>query len=571
MIRIRLRTEFIRCTLYNSGISYAGIHLYNVDNGTIETNYCFENYYGIYIRYGSNITICGNYVHDNINDGIYDYYGSNNTYLNNKINKNNEFGIYLHYSVNNSLSGNLFTNDGLFIMGSKESLSSYSIDTTNLVNGKPLYYYANKASLTQSNFTNAGQILLANCKDSLISGTNIANTNLGISLYYSNNVSVSDNFLRNNRMGGMFIYLTNNSLISKNTIENSFFGIYVFSCINLTFNENIMNFDGFYIFSSKEMYSSYIIDTTNLVNGKPVYYYVNKVGLTKEDLLNAGQVILANCNDSLISEINTSSTTVGIALYYSHGNKISENVVNENNIYGIFLYSSNNNTISRNIIDHCDVGIYLWSSHNTTILKNSIINNQKYGINFNSNDNKISENLIRHNDGYGILTYGIRNLIYKNYFLENNIHAVDFSGGINYWNSSSIGNYWDNYTGLDANHDGIGDTPHAFSGSTDYLPIVDKISPKIVIKMPLPLEVFGDVAPNFTQVIWNALPDGNITIRFYARDLAQNIVFAEITIIKKTFHAAVPAIPSYNIILLLLGIAFVTTVVILKKKTNPII
>ena len=50
------------------------------------------------------------------------------------------------------------------------------------------------------------------------------------------------------------------------------------------------------------------------------------------------------------------------------------------------------------------------------------------------------------------------------------------STGSNNWNNSLIGNYWDDYRGVDQNDDGIGDTPYSINGtanSFDYLPIWD--------------------------------------------------------------------------------------------------
>ena len=93
---------------------------------------------------------------------------------------------------NNMLSGNLMDDCGLNIYGTIEDVSSHTIDSTNLVNGKPLYYYVNKVFLGPSDFANAGQVILASCSYSLIS--NISNSNLlGISLYDCDNCNVSEN------------------------------------------------------------------------------------------------------------------------------------------------------------------------------------------------------------------------------------------------------------------------------------------------------------------------------------------------------------------------------------------
>jgi len=62
-----------------------------------------------------------------------------------------------------------------------------------------------------------------------------------------------------------------------------------------------------------------------------------------------------------------------------------------------------------------------------------------------------------------------------NNFTGNGINAED-DGVNNQWDNGSLGNYWDDYSGVDANDDGIGDTPHLISGSAgnqDNYPIWD--------------------------------------------------------------------------------------------------
>jgi hypothetical protein len=72
-------------------------------------------------------------------------------------------------------------------------------------------------------------------------------------------------------------------------------------------------------------------------------------------------------------------------------------------------------------------------------------------------------------------------MFYHNNFIE----SVNFAHGYqhaydpchNYWNSTyKEGNFWDDYTGLDENWDGIGDEPYNISGGNnqDLYPIVVK-------------------------------------------------------------------------------------------------
>jgi len=94
------------------------------------------------------------------------------------------------------------------------------------------------------------------------------------------------------------------------------------------------------------------------------------------------------------------------------------------------------------------------------------IKNCTYGIRiYNSSDSIITENTIRDTD-YGIFLGSVfNNFIYNNNFLNNTQNACDL--GSNIWDAGYLsgGNYWDDYTGVDGNGDGFGDTPYSIAGN----------------------------------------------------------------------------------------------------------
>lgn len=64
------------------------------------------------------------------------------------------------------------------------------------------------------------------------------------------------------------------------------------------------------------------------------------------------------------------------------------------------------------------------------------------------------------------------NLVFRNNFLNNQIQ-VSVSGSANSWDNGEEGNYWSNYTGTDANQDGIGDTAQILNANnTDHYPLM---------------------------------------------------------------------------------------------------
>jgi PKD repeat protein len=61
---------------------------------------------------------------------------------------------------------------------------------------------------------------------------------------------------------------------------------------------------------------------------------------------------------------------------------------------------------------------------------------------------------------------GGRSLIVRNFFFANTLHATADSG-VNDFDDGAIGNLWDDYTGIDADDNGIGDTPYTIATGID--------------------------------------------------------------------------------------------------------
>ncbi len=144
------------------------------------------------------------------------------------------------------------------------------------------------------------------------------------------------------------------------------------------------------------------------------------------------------------------------------------------------------------------------------------------------------------------------------------------------------------------------DNPYVYinggAGSTDYLPIAEDGPPVININSPLEDQTFGINAPNFDirvtdvfildmwytidggitkyffttngtldQTAWDALPEGIITITFYANDTGGNLTSESVNIVK--------SIPDDNSLLITIviisivsGAAVVATVLLIRRR-----
>ena len=280
-------------------------------------------------------------------------------------------------------------------------------------------------------------IYLENKQNNTIRNCIISGFSIGIYLLSSSNSTITNNTINNNS-GGILIGGPSNSTLTKNTINNnSQYGIYLSSSPNNTMRNNTMN-NNTYNFGIEGQEISHFyqdIDTSNLVDNKPIYYWTNEKNAPNNckdveinETSNVGFVALISCDNITVKNLNLSKNFHGILLVNTTNSKILNNTPN-NNGNGIYLFSSSNNIIINNTLDSNDYeGIYLYSSSNNTLVNNSAINNSEYGIDLDSssNSNTLSNNNAINNGDNGIILWGSSNNIITNNTANNNTN-YDFS------------------------------------------------------------------------------------------------------------------------------------------------
>lgn len=172
-------------------------------------------------------------------------------------------------------------------------------------------------------------------------------------------------------------------------------------------------------------------------------------------------------------------SVLGIALYLSDGAVLNENDCHDNTHSGIALTNSSGDEVTYNrCYDNALYGIYAVGSCNNTIGRNDDHDNSGIGIGLaaSSDNNTVVNNHLSENDGYGIaLTSSKNNSVRGNVLNDNNYasyrysssHAQAYDDGANHWNTSSLGNYWRDWTSPDADGNGIVDSPYVISGGSD--------------------------------------------------------------------------------------------------------
>lgn len=179
------------------------------------------------------------------------------------------------------------------------------------------------------------------------------------------NVSCSNNLI------GILLGNSRNTILENCTCSNNWIGIYLASSICCTLTRNTLIDDGIFIEKENILHwNTHNIDSSNTVNGRPVYYFKNQSGTGIP--AGAGQVILANCSSMVVQNQNLSQGSVGIEVGFCSGITIENNNCSDG-LIGIFLYSSDGNQVNHNNCSHnTNEGMAFWtSSDNNTITHNN--------------------------------------------------------------------------------------------------------------------------------------------------------------------------------------------------------
>ncbi|MBI2459852.1 MAG: right-handed parallel beta-helix repeat-containing protein [Parcubacteria group bacterium] len=398
----------------------------------------------------------------------------------------------------------------------------------------------------------------------------VKNFSRGIFLFFSNNNTINSNSVSFNDARGIEVQFSNNNEVTNNTFSDNLSGIGVFfssgnSLSNNFISNNSINGTGgililkssstsmsgnvisgnqynFYLFGTVDAHYDNSIDTTNLVDGKPIYYVKNAVGQTYDSSTNAGVFFCISCSGATVKDLDFSRNALGVMFYNTTDSKIEHVTSHDNFYYGLFLHNSKHNEITESTFSKNEVNVHLIRSFDNSITYNEITRGDSGIIIADSSDNNIISNnhiafndrTIRHGGYYGgifILYDSDNNQTYNNNLIDNfpsQIQVQNIAGSYPVGNTFNLpaptgGNYYNDFDipskGCnDINNDSFCDSPYIFTVGQDNLPWTKRDGWLTPQNQP-PTPFFASVQNNGGVIIKDInAPDINSLLNFYLNE-----------------------------------------------------
>ncbi|VVC02801.1 Periplasmic copper-binding protein (NosD) [Candidatus Bilamarchaeum dharawalense] len=289
-----------------------GMLLYLVNNSYFDNITSSDNYYGIYLEDGSNITITGSTANNNYNTGFYLYKTDsafdciNNNLTGNTANGNNYSGFYIYGCGYNNLTGNTANgnNDtGFYIF---DSAYNYLLENTAHLNDKTGFgietYLGGKGYSSESTNNTLINNTATNNRDgfdlsSALNSTlihNFAYSNNRTGLYIEVNEggglvgcnnTIRDSEFYNNSVGIFIQDDDHNSVYGSNVYNNS--GGIVVSDANHTYLENVELYDNdfgdLFVVADSSLFQ---FDMVNVIFDSHLGDHIDYANVSISDLLN---------------------------------------------------------------------------------------------------------------------------------------------------------------------------------------------------------------------------------------------------------------------------------------------
>ena len=253
-----------------------------------------------------------------------------------------------------------------------------------------------------------------------------------------------------------------NLVVEDNRFEDILFGVYVKQCDHPVIRNNVI--------VGK--------DLPVPLRGDGIRLWYSHHGVIEHNVVrHSRDVVIWFTNHTLVRDNRVEHSRYGLHYMYSDSNAFEANAFVSNHVGAFIMYSSQI-TFRDNLFADAQGttgrGLGFKDSDRIVAERNVLVKNAA-GISIDNSPtsvgivNHFRHNVIAYNDvGVSMLPSVHSNEFRDNAFVDN-VQPVRVTGGgtamANTWNA----NYWSEYAGFDADHDGFGDTPYRFDRLSDDL------------------------------------------------------------------------------------------------------
>jgi parallel beta-helix repeat protein len=373
--------------------------------------------------------------------------------------ENNTYGISLRGSAGNTLrentmSSNLYNlrvDEGEASNESQDAnLDFYSqdIDSSNMVEGKPVCYMVGKTKLEIAQ--DYGFVGLISCRGATVANQSISNSSAGLLLVNSTGFVVKNSSI--SRSGaGIYLRDCRSWSVKDCQAERCQIGFSASRSSNGLFQGCTARRCGQLGFQAEKGVNLTWKGCSALMGKVGLYLRASQLCRLLDCSFSQSEedgVRLIASHDSTLLNNTANSNQRGITLSSSNGCRLFANNASRNSRDGIYLEQLSGGEIRASQAAGNSQGIFLQSCKGVSIENNSLVQNSKYGLRMSmSEECNVTDNLISNNRLSGANLVDCReNLLYHNVFAENGLQNAQDNGD-DQWDSGpeAGGNYWSDH------------------------------------------------------------------------------------------------------------------------------
>jgi parallel beta-helix repeat protein len=350
-----------------------------------------EGIYGIMTYGTSDVVVRNNNVHDVSVELAYRFESCDGLNISgNRATANFDTGIGLIAPTNCVMTGNVMEGNAYNFLLYPEvlddgKLPGNRIDSTNLVNGKPILYYEGINNLLIDNSLQPGTVFLYGCPNATVSGIHEESNDAGITAVNSDQLSITGCSLENMDTG-IYLVQSDGMSVQNNKVTGCNEGIMAGEFSSGIVSDNLVEDSG----DSGIVAGQFLDNVTfrhNDIRTARAGIYLDSVIVGRnvefsDNTITESQVAGISANSALGCTIreNRINTTAGVGLDIeeSSGLTITGNTVGGKAGSGIYMVESKANNISSNFLNGADEGVTFLREKGTT----------------GSSDNRITDNWI---------------------------------------------------------------------------------------------------------------------------------------------------------------------------------